>query len=138
MGKNGRDCTCKEEDAVVDPSLEKIEEVEEELTQLDFQDDDNAVEETEKLEVEEEELIADSFPPGCSWECYLSNFIDVTKYSFQITEEAALNHYLTHGMKNGRDCTCKEEDAVVDPSLEKIEEVEEELTQLDFQDDDNA
>merc|ERR1712029_658888 len=135
--KMGRDCTCKEEDVVVDPSLEEIEEVEEELIQLDFQDDDNATKETEKLEALEEELIEDSFPPGCSWECYLGNYVDLSK-KLQNTEEAALEHYLNHGIKMGRDCTCKEEDVVVDPSLEEIKEVEEELTQLDFQDDDNA
>merc|ERR1712029_1067800 len=116
--KMGRDCTCKEEDVVVDPSLEEIEEVEEELIQLDFQDDDNATKETEKLEALEEELIEDSFPPGCSWECYLGNYVDLSK-KLQNTEEAALEHYLNHGIKMGRDCTCKEEDVVVDPSLEE-------------------
>merc|ERR1712029_1336398 len=104
----------------------------------DFQDDDNAVEETEKLEVEEEELIADSFPPGCSWECYLDNYFALAK-NLPHTEEAALDHYLNYGIKKGKDCSCRmEDDVVVDPSLEEIKEVEEELIQLDFQDDDNT
>jgi len=49
-----------------------------------------------------------SFPPGCTWECYLDRnpFLEKKKY-VQRTQEEALAHYQRIGAKKNWDCSCK-------------------------------
>jgi hypothetical protein len=52
-----------------------------------------------------EENIINSFPPSCTWECYLSKNPDLSKV-LPNTYKDALRHYLKHGEKEGRECHC--------------------------------
>jgi len=45
-----------------------------------------------------------SFPSHCRWDCYLKNHPELAKVVK--TEEAALDHYLRHGAREGQDCSC--------------------------------
>jgi len=89
-----------EGNSVPEPN-KKIEEVE-------SKDRDAAKKEKEDLAALEEELTESSFPPGCSWECYLANHPRLAK-KIENTEEAALDHWMNGRQKGIRwDCTCKE------------------------------
>ena len=45
-------------------------------------------------------------PPAtqCDWACYIQNYDDL---QYMTDPETARNHYLRHGMTEGRDCSCK-------------------------------
>jgi len=150
---------------VDDEVFKEIEDIEEEIEELEDQDDDFAEEEEEGLEAMAEELIETTFPPGCSWECYLARYNDLSE-TLEHTEEAALTYWLHAGQDHGRDCTCKD-DTVIDETqiteeedgdesiateeeeepvktfggndvFEEIETVEEQIEALEAQDDDIA
>merc|ERR1719464_178701 len=95
------------DDQLAEDVIEEIEEVSQEVSQLDGQDDDSLKEEKEDLKEMEEELLDNTFPPGCSWECYLDNYPDLFK-NIPHSEEVALNHYLNYGRLKKHDCHCKE------------------------------
>ena len=46
-----------------------------------------------------------SFPPGCSWDCYVNRYPDLQKQNF--TEKEALDHFNKRGrIREGRTCHC--------------------------------
>ena len=45
------------------------------------------------------------FPPGCTWECYLDQNVDVRK-QVGYNGKRALDHYLHEGKKDNRHCKC--------------------------------
>jgi len=122
--KNGRDdCTCKDDATII----EEVEEVEKEIEELDSQGGAEAEKEKEDLEAVAEDLIETTFPPGCSWECYMTNYKFIDKH-IEHTEEAALKYYLEKGLGNGKDdCTCRDDKEI----FEKIDQVAEEIEELE-------
>ena len=41
----------------------------------------------------------------CTWGCYLANYVDLQK-AFGCDLKRAEDHYIAHGKKEGRDCSC--------------------------------
>jgi len=102
-----------------------------------------------------------SFPPGCSFQCYLDNNPDLKKKYPGGNEMTMLGHYLSVGIATGLDCTChNDEDGTVgaakdddeedgdnyedyvfreenddDDLEEEIEKVDEQIEKLEGQDD---
>lgn len=58
-----------------------------------------------------EEVVPKDFPPGCHWACYIDLYPDLIQ-QLERTKDAALQHYITHGAKKGRDCHCNVEKKV--------------------------
>ena len=76
--------------------IEEIEKVEAEVKELDGEEGADAEAEKENLEALEEAMIEATFPPGCSWKCYLARY-DGLMDNLPHTEEAALKHWLEDG-----------------------------------------
>ncbi len=48
----------------------------------------------------------DAFPDHCTWQCYLRQNQDLYE-TLEWKENVALDHWLNHGKKTGRNCACK-------------------------------
>merc|ERR1712232_279939 len=55
-------------------------------------------------------ILAEKFPEGCTWECYLDNHSWLRNHLNLNTEEEATKHWLEHGRDKGKDCSCKSVD----------------------------
>merc|ERR1712085_219948 len=76
-----------------------------------------------------EEVIKSSFPPGCSWECYLANHPRLSK-RIEHTEEAVLDQWINRNPRVRWDCTCKEGTMVEGNSETKMEEEDRQPAQM--------
>ena len=62
--------------------------------------------EKERSEGPGEAMIEATFPPGCSWNCYLARNFELMDHLELHSEEAALKHWLGAGKAHGRSCSC--------------------------------
>merc|ERR1712238_312522 len=116
MGIEGKSQPELEEE-VIDAMID----IEEEIEELDGQDDAANIEK-EGLETLAEALIEVTFPPGCSWQCYLANHPRLSK-RIEHTEEAALYHWMHDRQKGIKwDCTCKEGTLIEGKSQSELDE----------------
>lgn len=149
FGKGNREHNDDDNVALSDESIEDVLTVVSELERLDELDHGDTAGLEQGLEDMAEDLIADTFPPGCSWSCYLENYPHIA-VRLNNTEAAALRNWGNFGQEHGRDCTCRdpteleaapqtksaaeEEEEVV----ENIESIAEKIEELEGEDDDAA
>merc|ERR1719253_1341391 len=73
---------------------------------------ENNKENSTKITKEDLEMLGgdqgETFPPGCSWQCFLANHPRLSK-RIEHTEEAALDHWINRKKGIRWDCTCKDE-----------------------------
>ena len=73
---------------------------------------ENKKENSTKITKEDLEMLGgdqgETFPPGCSWQCFLANHPRLSK-RIEHTEEAALDHWINRKKGIRWDCTCKDE-----------------------------
>merc|ERR1719253_424471 len=73
---------------------------------------ENKKENSTKITKEDLEMLGgdqgETFPPGCSWQCFLANHPRLSK-RIEHTEEAALDHWINRKKGVRWDCTCKDE-----------------------------
>jgi hypothetical protein len=84
-----------------------IEEIVGAVAALDAGDNPGADDERAGLEKLAKELIASTFPPGCTWDCYFRGNPDLAA-AVEGMEEGALMRWVAAGNHDSRDCSCKE------------------------------
>jgi len=116
-------------------------EAEEEVEEMHGREDNAAKTEKEDLETLAEELIEATFPPGCSWQCYLANHPRLAK-RIEHTEAAALDHWINRKKAIRWDCTCNDGTLIEGKSQPELEEevinavidIEEDIDELESKD----
>ena len=99
--------------------LEEVEALEGEIDVLDARGGDDAEARIEDLRDIAEELIADTFPEGSTWECYVARYDDLTEEVVGSTEEEAVAHRIQFGEVVGRDCSCEAEVEAIEKEIEE-------------------
>jgi len=144
----------------LDEVIEEVENIEDGIEQLEALGDNPAAAQAEEgLEDAAEQLIEETFPPGCTWECYMDRYGDLAA-AVGRSEEAAIAHWLGSGKGGGWDCSCPEvvegetqapDDGIavegegdtealppVEELYEEFEQIEKELDELEVEDDDSV
>merc|ERR1719253_1061186 len=98
---------------------------------------ENKKENSTKITKEDLEMLGgdqgETFPPGCSWQCFLANHPRLSK-RIEHTEEAALDHWINRKKGVTWDCTCKNDTLIkmkkqanLEKGIDEIVETEEDM-----------